>query len=96
VIIIINRAENGVSLEFKDEGEQGLLVYNTSADEGGLNAEAVRDFIYDILELLGIREDKGRYSREVIRTYVEVGDKYEPTEDEEIYEETIYKVRRKK
>jgi len=91
----IEKAENGLIVELKEEENESVkLVYATEAENGGLNAEAVRNFLYDLLELLDIREDKGRYSREVIRIYTEVGDKYQPLEDEEIYKETIYKIRK--
>jgi len=94
MIMIIARAENGVSVLSVDGDERRKLVYNLEDSEGGFNADVVQEFLYEVLNLLDIREDKGRYSREVIRIYTEVGDKYQPLENEEIYKETIYKIRK--
>jgi len=94
MIMIITRAENGVSVHCKDE-EERRFVYTLEDDEGELDVEAVSDFLYNILELLDIRERKGRYSRNVLRMHIEVGDKYQPDENEEIYEDVIYKIRKK-
>jgi len=95
MIMIIGRAENGVSVYWKDEEEERRFVYTLEDDEGELDVEAVSDFLYSVLELLDIRERKGRYSRNVLRMHIEVGDKYIPGKDEEIYEDVIYKIRKK-
>jgi len=94
MIMIITRAENGVSVHCKGE-EERRFVYTLEDDEGELDVGVVSDFLYNVLELLDIRESKGRYSRNVLRMHIEVGDKYQPGEDEEIYEDVIYKIRKK-
>jgi len=94
MIMIITRAENGVSVHYKGE-EERRFVYTLEDDEGELDVGVVSDFLYNVLELLDIRESKGRYSRNVLRMHIEVGDKYQPGEDEEIYEDVIYKIRKK-
>jgi len=96
MIMIITRAENGVSVYWKDEEEVRRFVYTLDDDERGeLDVEAVRDFLYNVLELLDIRENRGRYSRDVLRIHIEVGDKYQVQPGERIVEETIYKIRKK-
>jgi len=95
MIMIIGRAENGVNIYCKDEDVERRFVYTLEDDDGELDVEAVSDFLYNVLELLDIRERKGRYSRNVLRMHIEVGDKYQPGEDEEIYEDVIYKIRKK-
>jgi len=95
MIMIITRAENGVSVYWKDEEEVRRFVYTLEDDEGELDVGVVSDFLYNVLELLDIRESKGRYSRNVLRMHIEVGDKYQVQPGEEIYEDVIYKIRKK-